>query len=857
MIYSETLCRVDKPTGSGPYSTDYIFTYIPRINLTPIPSRVYYPTSGGGVDSNGAPYTGIVFAPGASGTETSYYSTLSQIASWGFIITIVGTGGPVNQEVADIQSYVLDFYSEQNSNSSSIFFNNIDQTGFGASGHSNGGWAAIAGGVADTRFQAICPLAAAAGPYYGSGQANTGNLYVPLQLVAGAEDHTFLPSSDAYYSVGNPIKSYLKITGSGHGGPFNLEYLVSFFKFWLDDEDEYGTFIYGDELQKDIDANVLEFSSDVGITPNPMVSDSNVYEDELIDFTLDAIIVYPNPPDRTIIKYQWDFDSDGIYDWEASEPAATSYSFQEEDNYYVRYKITDSWGLSASSSYVVEVNNKKPLADAGSRISANEDETIYLDGGNSTDTPSDISTLQFQWDFGDGNQTEWDYLAKTTYSFPQMGEYSIRLRVKDDDGDIDLDLVKVVINNVAPNAEFSIEESTVKIGETVYFYANRSIDTPSDIGSLKYYWDFGDSDEAEGIITTHRYNDEGNYEVRLDVEDDDGEQDFFELTVVVQNRPPSCIAMEDVSAYEDETIYFSGEGFDTKHDQDNLEYSWYLGIPNIPHSSWNDTPEYEWQYTEAGEYTAVLTVRDDDGDTASDEVKININNVKPTAKFSTSSAQILEDGSIILDASISTDTPSDIDKLNFTWQLDHGTDTLYKYGRVQVLTLIKAGQYELKLTVTDDDGEIDWITKKIKVRNVNPTAKILVSGKNYTANTPVTFSALESYDTDSDQEYLNFSWDFGDETETWGSVVTHIYSDPGVYQVTLLVTDNDGAVGTEDIKIKIEEGESKRVTEPESKSDEDSSWILPMIVFNVVLIVVLIGILLFYLKRSKENFQEK
>ena len=158
---SRTETRADKPVGNGPYSTAWVFDYIPREGTTDVPARIYYPSSGGGVvNPSNAPYKGVVFAPGAGGTETAYVSLLSTIASWGYIVTIVGTGGPCNQEVVDIQSYVVNYYEQMNANSSSRFYNKIDATACGASGHSNGGWAAIAGAVADERFKAVSPLAA-------------------------------------------------------------------------------------------------------------------------------------------------------------------------------------------------------------------------------------------------------------------------------------------------------------------------------------------------------------------------------------------------------------------------------------------------------------------------------------------------------------------------------------------------------------------------------------------------------------------------------------------------------------------------------------------------------------------------
>jgi hypothetical protein len=428
--------RVAKPVGNGPYSTSFITTGIPRDNNTNITARIYFPVKSGGVDPAGAPYPGIVFAPGAGGYETSYQSTLSQIASWGYIVTIVGTGGPCNQEVVDIQSYVLDYYEAQNSNPKSIFNKNIDSTGYGASGHSNGGWAAIAGGVADPRFKGISPLCAAAGPTYDSGQANTRNLHVPLQLVAGANDVNFLPSSDAYYSLANPIKSYIKLTGSGHGGPFHLEYLISFFRVWLNHDFEYSTFVYGDDVYSDLSNGDIQFESSVGLSANPSVSKQNVYEDEEFMCIGEGVITEPAGPDRSIISYEWDLDFDGVYEWSSNSSGSTNYSYSQNGNFEAGFKVKDSWGMIATASTTITVKNKKPVAMAGDHKMGAEDELISFDGSDSYDTISDISSLRYMWNFGDGNVTTWGAIPNTAHIFTQKGNYTIELMVMDDDGEI-------------------------------------------------------------------------------------------------------------------------------------------------------------------------------------------------------------------------------------------------------------------------------------------------------------------------------------------------------------------------------------------------------------------------------------
>jgi PKD repeat protein len=54
-----------------------------------------------------------------------------------------------------------------------------------------------------------------------------------------------------------------------------------------------------------------------------------------------------------------------------------------------------------------------------------------------------------------------------------------------------------------------------------------------------------------------------------------------------------------------------------------------------------------------------------------------------------------------------------------------------------------------------------------------------------------------SYSYDPDGTIVNYDWDFGDGNYSSGITVLHIYSIPGIYIVTLTVTDNQGANDTD------------------------------------------------------------
>lgn len=79
--------------------------------------------------------------------------------------------------------------------------------------------------------------------------------------------------------------------------------------------------------------------------------------------------------------------------------------------------------------------------------------------------------------------------------------------------------------------------------------------------------------------------------------------------------------------------------------------------------------------------------------------------------------------------------------------------------------------------------------------NAAPVARILASSFRGLAPLDTEFSATRS--SDSDGSIVSYAWDFGDGTGAEGAVVQHLFTAPGTYGVSLTVTDNSGAVGTE------------------------------------------------------------
>jgi len=101
----------------------------------------------------------------------------------------------------------------------------------------------------------------------------------------------------------------------------------------------------------------------------------------------------------------------------------------------------------------------------------------------------------------------------------------------------------------------------------------------------------------------------------------------------------------------------------------------------------------------------------------------------------------------------------------------------------------------------------------------------VVSITNYPSS--IYLSSLFSADinaTDSDGNITSYLWDFGDDTNSSSSTLSHSYSIAGVYTVKLTVTDNDGLSTTTSFNVTVTEPVKKIITIAQLKTGQTTSY---------------------------------
>lgn len=119
-------------------------------------------------------------------------------------------------------------------------------------------------------------------------------------------------------------------------------------------------------------------------------------------------------------------------------------------------------------------------------------------------------------------------------------------------------------------------------------------------------------------------------------------------------------------------------------------------------------------------------------------------------------------------------------------------------------TYTAAGEYLVRLTVTDGAGRQTVQARMINATAPNQVPIAVATADVYSGNPPfdVVFYAAESYDPDG--VIGNIEWLFSDGGSYWGATAYHTFYEPGPQTVTLNCYDGRGGIGTTSLIINAE-----------------------------------------------------
>ena len=487
------------------------------------------------------------------------------------------------------------------------------------------------------------------------------------------------------------------------------------------------------------------------------------------------------------LTYSWNFG-------DSTQPAIgqnVNHTFADNGNYNVVLTVTDKDGGIATQTVVAKVDNVAPTIVSIIQPTAIKEGESAAFSATATD-PGILDTLTYSWNFGDNTQSTNGQNA--THVFADNGTYNVVLTVTDKDGGTSTQTVLAKVDNVAPTIVSITKPNQINEGQSVAFSATAT--DPGIKDTLTYSWSFGDNTTpVVGQNVNHTFADNGNYNVVLTVTDKDGGTTSQTVAVKVDNVAPTIVSIaKPTTINEGQSVVFSATATDPGI-LDTLTYSWNFGDNTTP----TNGRDINHTFVDNGTYNVVLTVTDKDGGTTSQTAVAKVDNVAPTIVSIVKPTTISEGQSVTFTAT-ATD-PGILDTLTYSWNF--GDTTTAVVGQTANHTFADNGNYNVVLTVTDKDGAVTTQTVVAKVDNVAPTIVSIVKPTTINEGQAVQFTATATEPGILDT--LTYSWNFGDSTVlVSGQNATHTFADNGNYNVTLTVTDKDGAATTQTVVAKVD-----------------------------------------------------
>lgn len=388
------------------------------------------------------------------------------------------------------------------------------------------------------------------------------------------------------------------------------------------------------------------------------------------------------------------------------------------------------------------------------------------------DASNNLSGTITNWDWDIYNDNNINYTTQnTTHTFPGPGTYDVQLIVTNSAGCID-SIIKQV--TVYPNPVAAFTGIGACDGDPV------SLTDLSSGGVNNWKWDVDNNGTIDYTSqnTTHTYPGAGTYTIKLVVENANGCKDSITQSVTVTGLPIVDFAAPSVciggtTVFQDLTS------------PNPTSWYWNFGDGNN-----TNTQNPTHTYANPGAYNVTLTASANGcTDSVTKQVVVN---PKPVPSFTVVPACPTQQTTFNNTSVISTGTIT-----SWVWSFPGATPS----GSVvqnPSTTYPSGGTYTVTLVATSDSGCVDSISQQIIIPYI-PSA-------NFSATTVCLGNQTCFTDSSNVQNgnIANWQWVFGD-----GSPVDntqnpcHTYANAGVYNVTLVVTSNDGCASSHQLQVTV------------------------------------------------------
>jgi PKD repeat protein len=338
------------------------------------------------------------------------------------------------------------------------------------------------------------------------------------------------------------------------------------------------------------------------------------------------------------LTFEWDLDDNGSYETNTGSTPTVNKTYAQAGEYTVGVRVKDTDGTTDTATATAVVQNRAPSAAIAATPNPVPTGTqVNFSAGGSSDPDGTI--VKYEWDLdGNGTYETTTTTPTTTKTYATPGEYTVGVRVTDDEGATATATRLVTVQNRPPTASFTASPNPVPTGTAVTFNGSGSSDPDGTI--VKYEWDLDGNGTYETTTTTptttKTYATPANLTIGLRVTDNSGATTTTTQSLTVQNRlPTASFTVTPNPATTGTAITFNGSG-SSDPDGTIAKYEWDLDGNGTYETNTGTTPTVTKTYSSATTPTVGLRVTDNSGGTATTSQVLTVRSAYNAAVLGTS-----------------------------------------------------------------------------------------------------------------------------------------------------------------------------------------------------------------------------
>lgn len=521
-----------------------------------------------------------------------------------------------------------------------------------------------------------------------------------------------------------------------------------------------------------------------------------------VTFGMDTAVQYFKQQQLTPLRYEWDYNNDGITDQETFDPTST-YLINKAGIFNIVSNVTMTNGEKKQVIYRLlvprasfAVQPEVPIID--------EQLTFSLANFFPKTTDTTAPKLQkAQWDFdGDGTvDLETDKMI-VSYTYHKLGKVNVSVSMTlTNQSQSSLQRVIEISKPPEQPFEISLESEPATLLGPPPFGVLFTLKTNEPIASAS--WDFGNQKSGEGLRIAHVFSGVGSYNVVATVRSQSGS--IAKLSKLVRVTNP--LDIRDLSFDGNPAVKdFAVEGqvpltveLTPVTSQPLISFSW--DVSKATDAEVTDKT-FRAIYRDEGRYTVDLIGIDPDQNVLRKTMTITALPPKSNVVFSMDPSAPTAPALVKFDAS-DTFVPTGDEITGFEWNFGDNSNgsnnTKFSGARIEHL-YEKPGTYIIELTVRTVSGKSYVGRQTLLVRA--PLFDVCFVPSRTTGKAPLGVR----FDTGcSTGNFNTWLWDFNDASQSDMQNPTHVFLKPGEYRVTLTATTKDGLKGSKTTTITVTE----------------------------------------------------